>query len=103
MKTPLGWFLGLLSVAAYAAETKVPSAPQPPLELASPTAGWRFEEVRRFPAPEAGQGEAADDEFIYAINNHTIAKYRKKSAERVALWEGPNGGAIVHMNAGVVF
>ncbi len=55
------------------------------------------------PAPEAGQGVAVDREFLYAINNHTIAKYRKTGGERVAVWEGGNDGPIIHLNAGVVF
>jgi hypothetical protein len=44
----------------------------------------------------------SDGEFLYAINNHTIAKYRP-SGERVAVWEGGADGAIVHLNAGIVF
>src|SRR4051812_13291016 len=98
-----GLLIGLLSVTAFAAETKAPAISRPPLQLAPPTPGWRYEEVRRFPAAEAGQGAVADGEFIYAIDNHTIGKYRKKTGERVALWQGAEGSPIVHMNAGVVF
>jgi hypothetical protein len=98
----------LVAVSAFAAEPTsggptAPKAPPIPLKLAPPTAGWRYEEQRRFPAAEAGQGVAADRDFLYAINNHTIAKYRKEGGERIALWEGGNGGPIIHMNAGVVF
>lgn len=89
-------FLAYFSLA-YAAE------PPPPLKLATPTPGWRYEELRRFPAAEAGQAAVADRDFIYAINNFTIAKYRKTSGERVALWDGGKGGPIIHMNAGIVF
>jgi len=95
-----------LSAAAFAAEPlpkATPKAPLPPLTLAPPTPGWRYEELRRFPAPEAGQGVAADQDFLYAINNHTVAKYRKETGERVALWEGGKGGSIIHLNAGIVF
>ncbi len=94
--------VALISAVAFAAEP-APKAPLPPLVLATPTPGWRYEELRRMPAPEAGQGVAADTDFLYAINNHTVAKYRKDTRERVALWEGGNGGAVIHMNAGVVF
>lgn len=73
------------------------------MTLAPPTPGWRYEELRRFPAPEAGQGVVADGEFLYAINNHTIGKYRKTGGERVALWEGDADGPIHHLNAGIVF
>jgi hypothetical protein len=79
---------------AFAAE------PSPVLELAPPTSGWRYEELRRIPAAEAGQAVVADREFIYAINNHTIAKYRKVSGERVALWEGGKGGTIIALRDG---
>src|SRR5207249_1154302 len=41
--------------------------------------------------------------FFYAINNHTIAKYRKATGERVALWEGGANGEIIHLNAGGIF
>jgi len=66
------------------------------------TPGWRYEELRRFKAPEAGQGVAVDREFFYAINNHTIGKYRRTTGERVAGWEGGAGGEIIHLNAGFV-
>ena len=66
------------------------------------TPGWRYEELRRFKAPEAGQGVAVDHEFFYAINNHTIGKYRRTTGERVAGWEGGAGGEIIHLNAGFV-
>ena len=72
----------LLLCPAFAAES-----PTPPIgQLTTP--GWRYEEVRRYKAPEAGQGVAVDREYFYAINNHTIGKYRKTTGERVAQWEG---------------
>jgi hypothetical protein len=83
--------------AAVAAEPGV----QPPLGQLS-TPGWRYQEVRRFKAPEAGQGVAVDREFFYAINNHTLGKYRKTTGERVAAWEGGAGGEIIHLNAGLI-
>lgn len=97
MKLPLVFSFLLLASVTFAAE------PPAPLRLAPPTPGWRYEELRRFPAPEAGQAAVADDEFVYAINNHTVAKYRKPSGERVAGWEGGKDGPIIHMNAGIVF
>jgi hypothetical protein len=96
----------LIAASAFAAEPTAASAPKVPpvpLKLATPTPGWRYEEQRRFPAAEAGQGVVADAEFLYALNNHTIAKYKKTGGERVALWEGGSDGPIIHMNAGVVF
>jgi len=64
--------------------------------------GWRFEELRRIPAPEARQGVAADAEFLYAINNHALGQYRKSTGERVAGWECPEGEPLTHLNAGIV-
>lgn len=77
-------------------------AAEPPAALEVATPGWRYVESRRFTAPEAGQGVAVDAEFFYAINNRTIAKYRKLTGERVAVWEGAKGGPIIHLNAGTV-
>jgi hypothetical protein len=39
-------------------------------------------------APEAGQGVAADRRHVYAIDNHVIGKYEKRSGRRIARWEG---------------
>ena len=95
MKLPL--FFLVLVATMWAGEPVV----IPPIgQLTTP--GWRYEELRRFKAPEAGQGVAVDREFFYAINNHTIGKYRKASGERVAGWEGGAGGEIIHLNAGFV-
>ncbi len=93
--------------AAPAASTKAGAEKKAALPVepfvAITTPGWRYEEQKRFPAPEAGQGVIADGEFFYAVNNHTIGKYRKATGERVALWEGGNAGPILHLNAGIAF
>ncbi len=89
--------LGFAATVAFAADEK----PSPPIGRLSPP-GWRHEELRRFQAPEAGQGVAVDREFFYAINNHTIGKYHKATGERVAGWEGGAGGEISHLNAGLI-
>ncbi len=102
MKFSLLLFL-VVTVVAFAAETSAPSAAAtlPPVgKLTTP--GWRYEELRRFKAPEAGQGVAVDRDYFYAINNRTIGKYRKTTGERVAGWEGGAGGEIVHLNAGII-
>ena len=64
--------------------------------------GWRHEELRRFPAAEANQGVAADEQFVYAITNRAIGKYRKDTGRRVGGWQDPKGGPFIHLNAGVV-
>ena len=62
----------------------------------------RFEEVRRYEAPEARQGVAADEEFFYAVGNRTLAKYDRTTGERVDLWESPSDGPLIHMNSCLV-
>ena len=61
-----------------------------------------FEEIRRFPAPEATQGVAVDDRFFYAIGNRQIVKYDKRTGERIAEWQGEPDGPIVHLNSCIV-
>lgn len=73
----------------------------PALQTAEP-GGWRSEEVRRFKAPEANQAVAVDAEHFYAIGNHAIAKYGKRTGERIAGWECPAGKPLNHLNSGVV-
>jgi hypothetical protein len=70
------------------------------LSAASPH--LRCEEVRRISAPEANQAVAADEEFLYAIGNHVIGKYEKKTGKRVALWECENGKPLIHLDSGVI-
>ena len=60
------------------------------------------EEVRRIPAPEANQGVAADEGSLYAIGNHAIGKYDKKTGKRLAGWECENGKPLIHLDSGVV-
>lgn len=67
-----------------------------------PESARRFEEVKRFRAPEARQGVAVDDLHFYAIGNAQIAKYEKRTGKRVAEWKGEPGGPIVHLNSCVV-
>lgn len=46
------------------------------------------EVLQRYPAPEARQGVAVGADHVFAIGNRTIAKYDKRSGERIAIWEG---------------
>src|SRR5258706_8565234 len=64
--------------------------------------GRRSEELRRIAAPEANQAVAADDEFLYAIGNHIIAKYDKKGGKRLSVWECENGKPLIHLDSGVI-
>ena len=60
----------------------------------------KHEEIKRFPAPEAKQGVAVDDEFAYVVSDFAIGKYRKSDGVRVASWECPEGDPLIHMNDG---
>jgi hypothetical protein len=74
--------------------------PEPPAVPHSTT--WQHEELRRFPAKEADQGVAADEQHLYVISNSAIGKYRKDTFEKVGEWKQPKGGPLIHMNAGIV-
>lgn len=67
-----------------------------------PEVDRRFESTRRFLAPEARQGVAAGSAHFYAIGNRSIAKHRKRTGERVAVWSEQEHGPVVHLNSGVV-
>jgi hypothetical protein len=66
----------------------------------SPTRG--LHELRRFKAAEARQGVAVDARHFYAIDNHAVGKYDKRTGERVGGYEALDGGAIHHLNSGIV-
>jgi hypothetical protein len=73
-----------------------------PSESQAQSRSWVHEELRRFPAVEAKQGVAADDEYLYVISNTAIGKYRKTTGERVGGWKQEKGGPLSHLNAGIV-
>ncbi len=58
--------------------------------------------IASFKVPEAWQAVAIDARFFYAVGNRTIAKYDKKTGERIAMWTGSAGSSILHLNSGVV-
>lgn len=93
----LSLVLAVLTLSAAADEPAAPVAPAIP-----PGGGWQYADIRRFAAPEARQGVAVDDEFLYVISNHALGKYRKDTGERVAAWECPPGQPLTHLNAGIV-
>ena len=90
--------------AAFVADEKkaAPAAEAAPL-VPITTPGWGYTELRRFNAPEARQGVAVERDFFYVIGNHELGRYRKDTGERVASWAGPDGGEIIHLNAGIIF
>jgi hypothetical protein len=62
----------------------------------------RSEEVRRIAAPEANQAVAVDEDCLYAIGNHVIGRYDKRTGKRLAGWECENGKPLIHLDSGVV-
>lgn len=78
----------------------------PPLAAAAadplPTPVRPAETLERRPIAEANQGIAVDAEHYYAVDNRTIAKYRKGTGELVGRFESPEGGPIAHFDSGVV-
>jgi len=48
------------------------------------------------PAPEANQAAAVDDRFVYAIDSKIIAKYDRRTGQRLAL----STGEASHLNSG---
>jgi hypothetical protein len=63
---------------------------------------WQVKEVRRFKVPEANQAVAVDARHFYAIGNHIIGQYDKKTGQRVAGWECEKAKPLIHLNSGVV-
>ncbi len=56
--------------------------------------GW--EQTTVLAAPEAHQAAVADDRFVYAINNTTVARYDRETGQRLAVSHGP----AKHLNSG---
>ena len=63
---------------------------------------WESTELHSFPASEASQGVAVDDQFFYAITNRALGKYQKSTGKKVASWKDSKGGPFIHMNAGII-
>jgi hypothetical protein len=55
-----------------------------------------FVQTGTLAAPEANQAAAADDRFVYAIDNAVVAKYDRATGKRLAVSTGP----AQHLNSG---
>ena len=55
--------------------------------------------LQTLPAPDADQGVAVDADHYYAIDNHVIAKHRRKDGEQVDRWDGGQDGPMQHINS----
>jgi hypothetical protein len=67
------------------------------LRAAEPSARWI--EAGVLAAPEANQAAAADEQFVYAIDNAVIAKYERATGKRI----GKSTGAAQHLNSGFLW
>jgi len=56
-------------------------------------------EISRFKASEAHQGVAVDEKYFYAISNHAIGKYDKRTGASIVKWKGPENGQWKHINS----
>ena len=64
--------------------------------------GAAFEEVAVFRAPEAHQAVAADADHFYAIGNRVVAKYDKRTGEKVASFRSSDRLPLIHLNGGQI-
>ena len=61
-------------------------------------ASLQANEVRRIPAADADQGVASDGRYLYAIDNHAIAKLDAATGKEVARWNG-DPALFPHINS----
>jgi hypothetical protein len=76
----------------------------PLLALAAPASrpaadAVRWRQAATLAAAEANQAAAADEKFVYAIDNARVAKYDRGTGERVAV----STGQAHHLNSGFLF
>jgi hypothetical protein len=58
-------------------------------------------QIGEYSIPEANQGVGVDDDYFYAVDDRTIAKYTK-SGQLVTKWEGAATGPIIHLDSATV-
>lgn len=94
-------------LAATLQQAVTPPAPPPPryprqeerpIPRLDPAPLYQSEELRRWPAAEAGQGAAAAGDSFYAIVNTRIGRYSKATGQKLAEWSGDRTQAV-HINA----
>lgn len=97
---PLALLLALSAAAPATAETPAQTAAgEAALRAAEPVKpGWQLS--ASFPAPEAHQAAAADDQHVYVISSTVVAAYDRSTGERQ--WVSRGGGAS-HLNSGFLW
>ena len=87
-----------LGVFAWLVTSETPTHQESEIQSAT----LKFKEIRRYDAPEATQGVAADDKHFYAIANSRIAKYDREGGQRIAAWKAGTDLPLRHLNSGIV-
>ena len=97
--TRLSWLIAAFLVVSAPAAAEPDLSADWPEYHAPAVQQLNAEEIVRLDAPEARQGVAVSRDYYYAIDNFSIAKYSRKTAQRIALWRGPRGGPVIHLNS----
>ncbi|MDZ7721246.1 MAG: hypothetical protein U5R06_00095 [candidate division KSB1 bacterium] len=66
------------------------------------TAGQELKKIAEYLIPEARQGVAVDQNYIYGIGTRQIAKYEKETGKYVQKWCENENGPILHLDSGVI-
>lgn len=98
MKIALVARVASIALVAPAAAQDMAAGREAMARVAPDPQALRATELGRRPAAEARQGVAVDDRHFYAVANHAIGKYRKRTGARVGGWTG-DGGRITHLNS----
>ena len=61
-----------------------------------------FELLDNYSSADAHQAVAVDSSHFYAIATRSISKYDKATGNQVSRWMGKTGGAILHLDSGVI-
>lgn len=61
---------------------------------------FEAELISEYPAPNARQGVAVDDRYVYAVTNYAISRHDKNTGEILASWTGRGeGDPLTHMDS----
>ncbi|HEV7281393.1 MAG TPA: hypothetical protein VGN57_14425 [Pirellulaceae bacterium] len=86
----------LLATVSSSTIAQPPAASKAPIPAAPKQVDRSWNETIRIATKHAGQGAAADDEFLYGISNEAVAKLDRETGELIAL----SKGEAAHLNAG---
>ncbi len=64
--------------------------------------GTPGDQLSGFVSPDAHQGVAVDDKYVYAVNSRSITKHDKFTGKKITEWKSSKDEGIVHLDSGVV-